>query len=216
MKKFPILVFDMDGVLLDSLAIKQDAFAALFVDYPDKLPQIRAYNEARQGVPRAVKIRHVCTEILGLEAVDAQVQALLAAYRRSLEQPMRAAPLLPGVRDFLASNVYPKFVSSSSLAQDVIAVLQQHGILANFEGVYGYPESKAEVLARLKQERGMPLVFFGDALTDYEAAQAAGVSFIGFESQGQEQFRESVPRVGDFSDQRALEAILGKLAGDRT
>jgi HAD superfamily hydrolase (TIGR01549 family) len=209
------LVFDMDGVLLDSLAIKQNAFADLFKDYPNRLPQIRSYNVDHQGIPRAVKIRHVCTQILNLEEVDELVQRLLDAYRSSLEKPMSAAPLLPGVRDFLASTPYPKFVSSSAPAQDVVAVLRQHGIFDYFEGVYGYPESKLEVLARLKQEYGMRIIFFGDALADYEAAQKAGVFFVGVESQAQEIFgNPRISKIGDFTDRRELEAILDKLARD--
>ena len=54
-----------------------------------------------------------------------------------------------------------------------------------FQGVYGSPATKAEILQRILSERRMrpeKVLLVGDSLTDWEGAKRAGTAFIGIQT----------------------------------
>jgi beta-phosphoglucomutase-like phosphatase (HAD superfamily) len=59
------IIFDLDGVLIESAEIKTDAFRMLFADYPDRLPEIIAYHQRNAGISRYNKFRYFYEKILG-------------------------------------------------------------------------------------------------------------------------------------------------------
>ena len=58
------IVFDLDGVIIESAEIKTDAFRVLFADYPDALPEIIAYHQRNSGLSRYEKLRYFYKKIL--------------------------------------------------------------------------------------------------------------------------------------------------------
>ena len=46
------IIFDLDGVIIESGEIKTRAFALLFNDYPDELPEIIAYHQKNAGISK--------------------------------------------------------------------------------------------------------------------------------------------------------------------
>lgn len=206
------LVFDFDGVILDAVTLKHRAFATIFPEYPHHLAQIIAYNASQPGVPRLDKIRHVCTQILHCPDDAATVERFLQRYAAAIEQSAAHAPLVPGVRDFLAATTLPKFIASSAPLAEVAEMVQKHGIGHHFAGLFGYPDRKPQVLQRLQQQY-QPLIFFGDAVADYTAAQSAGVAFIGVVNPDlPHRFADlPIPTIQQFTDPAAIQALLAAL-----
>lgn len=61
------IIFDFDGVIIESAEIKTDAFRTLFAGYPDMLPEIIAHHQKNSGISRYKKFRYIYEKILGQE-----------------------------------------------------------------------------------------------------------------------------------------------------
>jgi phosphoglycolate phosphatase-like HAD superfamily hydrolase len=205
------LTFDFDGVILDSEPIKLQAFSSIFADSPRALDRIRTYNTEHRGVPRTDKISYICEHILHVDNLEAAVQHYLMRYADTLHYALLHAPLITGIAHFLDQTPYPKFICSSAPATEVNTLLHAHNIAQYFVQVFGYPDRKLRVLRQLKQQY-QPLFFFGDAVVDYEAAQAACIPFIGVITPAtRDRFANiNVPIIEQFMHTRAIDTLLAQ------
>lgn len=197
------VVLDMDGVVLDSESIKLAAFHDLFADYPDHLEAIDQYNRQQRGVPRRQKFDYVLSQIIHLPPGPEILDKLSEQYSQHIRAQMLQAPLVSGVAEFLNQPEFSFYLNSSAPLDEIEQVLAIKGIRQFFKQAFGYPAAKREVLAQLGQDYSPGHVtFFGDALADFEAAQVAGVDFVGvcLDSDSCVFTSLGVPIIRDFSD----------------
>lgn len=197
-----LVVLDMDGVVFDSEIAKINAFANLFREYPKQLNAIDTYNRATRGIPRRHKFLHVITQILHLPPDDHLLDSLHKKYSIEVLREMEQVPLIPGMAEFLCVKNIAFFLNSSAPLIEIQQILTVRNMRHHFQEIFGYPSSKAEVLHSLKaQNPTHNIVFFGDALADYEAAMAASVRFIGIDSHHSSMFDDMDVRVvNNFND----------------
>ncbi|MFC8720297.1 HAD family hydrolase [Kitasatospora sp. NPDC057198] len=176
----PVLVFDLDGVLFDTEAVKlaafRDAFAPLCGADPGALERVAEYNAAHRGVPREVKIRHLLAGMPGVgEDGFAEVSG---RYRELLAERLAACGPVAGVPGFLDGDWAVRYVASSAPVTEIRAHLERHGLADAFRRLFGHPCSKERALREVTAAHpGADLLFFGDAPADLAAARAAGVAF---------------------------------------
>ena len=183
-ERFRCLVLDFDGVILESVQIKTEAFGELFARYEDTVDAIVNYHLENNGVSRFIKFKYICRELLG-QSFDASVSAKLnkkfsaIVYRRLLK-----CPFVSGARDLLSSyaNTVPIYVASASPDEELKRVIGARELDGFFTAVYGHPVNKRDVIKRaLAEQRLQPhaVAYVGDSVKDFEAARAEGVFFIG-------------------------------------
>ena len=73
------IVFDFDGVLVESAGIKTRAVRELFSEWPHAVEEMVEYHLANMGVSRYEKFRHFYENVLGEEYTE---EAGLAPGRR--------------------------------------------------------------------------------------------------------------------------------------
>ncbi|MBI3011703.1 MAG: HAD family hydrolase [Candidatus Omnitrophica bacterium] len=178
-----VRVFDFDGTLVDSTAIKWRAFDECFAGFPEHRAQIQGYCRSRHHTPRREKFQYVYEEILGL-AYTPEIEArLLARFDRETTKQIIAAREIPGAAQFLAAAAADCItgVLSSTPHETLLHILERRGWRRWFEYVQGAPVHKADWLARFKARYALTrqeLVFFGDTGEDAQAAQEAGCAFV--------------------------------------
>ncbi len=59
------IIFDLDGVILESADIKTKAFLKLFEAFPKHVDVILDYHVKNMGISRYVKLRHIYNNMLG-------------------------------------------------------------------------------------------------------------------------------------------------------
>jgi len=199
-------VFDLDGVILDSVGMKQAAFRAVFEDYPEA-DEIDAYNRANPGVPRRLKIAHVVAEICRQAATPSVIGDLEDRYRAEIADRSEAVVLMAGARELLVRDrPFECVVNSSVPRADIVEALERHGLAETFVEIHGYPKTKAGVLTRLRQtDPNRALIFLGDSQADQDAAGQAHVPFIAV---GDEIFRDPVDRISDLADTEAVVRMI--------
>lgn len=181
------LLFDFDGVILDSMKIKGDGFIELFKEYPeDSLQTLEAYHYANGGVSRFAKIRYFFNDILRTQVSEKEVEALAEKFARIIaEKLFDHSNLIGETIDYLRENFtrYNCHIVSGAEHQELNALCEHFGIQSYFKSIQGSPTIKSDLIAKVLKQysyRAEETLLIGDSINDYEAAVANRILFSGY------------------------------------
>ena len=202
------IIFDFDGVILESMDIKTKAFKELFKDYPEHLDAIVEYHIKNGGVSRYKKFSYIYNKILKLPLDENKLKVLGKEFSHLVLQEMLKCPFVHGVQEFL--DEYSKkvgiFIASGTPQEELHFIVKERGLLDYFKGVYGTPALKTEIIWHILNEEAIrkeEAIFVGDAISDYEDAKVVRIPFVArFDgSNASNPFLElKVPIIRDFND----------------
>lgn len=183
------LVFDCDGVILNSNKVKTDAFYNAALPYGKVLAeQLVDYHVNHGGISRYTKFEYFLKNIVpkdiifGNEGFEPQLKKLLAEYAQSVHQGLLECEVAPGLEELrrITPNTKWLIVSGGDQAE-LNEIFLKRELSHLFDGgIYGSPDTKDEILSR-KIKSGhitLPALFLGDSKYDYEAASKANLDFI--------------------------------------
>jgi beta-phosphoglucomutase len=179
-----LLILDFDGVILESVSVKTEAFRTLFSTEPDHVDEIVAFHIKNGGMSRFDKFRYIYDHILKKELDPATFDRLSEKFAALVFEAVIKVPFVPGAAEFLErwSEVIPLFIVSATPETELAEIVRARALTRYFRKVYGAPRKKAdcirEILAK-NGSRGSEALFVGDALNDLAAARAASVKFVG-------------------------------------
>jgi HAD superfamily hydrolase (TIGR01549 family) len=187
--RYQAVFFDFDGVILDSVGVKTDAFAAMFRSYgPEVEKAVVDYHLAHGGVSRFEKFKYYYKELLGRNIDEEELKRLGQQFNELVLEKVLASPFIPGALETLKElkeKGVPAFVVSGTPDDEIKLIVEKRGLEGYFIEVHGSPRTKSEIVADILQRHGYPAktcLFIGDAMTDYEAAKETGVAFRGITS----------------------------------
>jgi HAD superfamily hydrolase (TIGR01549 family) len=189
-RRLRAVVFDFDGVILESIDVKTRAFVALFDRWPEHADEIRRLHLENTGLSRYEKFARIHRDIIDTPLDDAELARLGDAFRRRIRDEMLACEFVPGARELLerlTADGLILFVASGTPEEEMREIIDARGLDRFFAGVYGSPATKAEILRRILAEHGFErdeVLVVGDALSDYVGARDTGVSFVARNSPG--------------------------------
>ena len=186
MRKLEAVVFDCDGVILESADLKSEAFRRIGGLFGSEI-QTRFYEYHLQhtGVSRYDKFAWLYRTELGREIEADESQKLGDLFAGYCLEAVRAAPLTPGFEDALAwfkRQGIPLFVASGTPQAELEATLDERGLTNNFQMILGTPPIKSLLLTKIITEGGFNpemVLMVGDGETDLRAAQDNGTLFFG-------------------------------------
>ena len=186
--KYKHLIFDFDGVLVESNEIRFDGFRLLFADYPhDQVQKLVEYAMSNGGMSRYEKIKYFFEEVRNEIISGDRVQVLSRQYTELVKQKVIDAEPVQGSLEFLSNNYtyYDFAIVSGSDQEELREVCKVRRIYQLFLKILGSPERKEINLSRLLSEEGWDnrsCLFIGDSLNDLEAAQINNIDFIARQS----------------------------------
>lgn len=203
------IALDLDGVVLESVDHKAEAFVATFADrWPDWEERVRCYNRSHLGVPRRDKMRHLLGLIEPGRPLDACLGALLADYADRLSDALTRFPLVAGARELIESGHHDIFICSSAPMAEIRFVLDRHGLLPMIRRIHDGATPKAEALRAISRDYERRCLFVGDAAADRRAAEEAGVPFVLRLSGPEAEALDAPVRIRDFHGFDALVVSL--------
>lgn len=179
------VAFDFDGTLVDSNAIKRQAYDAVLAGVEGAGEAIATVLRERPGDDRHAVLARVHARLQTGGARDLPPpSALVRAYGRLCEERVIACASVPGAvaaLDALAVG-HVLYLASATPEDALERVVAGRGWSAYFRGVYGGPRSKLANLERIAGREGLApgeLVYVGDGAADREAAARFGCRFFG-------------------------------------
>ncbi len=209
MKKIENLIFDFDGVILDSVKIKNDSFKELVKNY-DKTIQIKFFNYhiSNLGLSRYKKFSYL--KKLLPKNKNYIYKNIPKKFRNMLNRKMNKAKLINGVKNFLKRNKKKNlFISSGTPNYDLKKIVKKYKINHLFLEVLGSPKTKKQHIIFLKKKYKINrknTVFFGDSMSDFYAAKANKFRFI---QVGNNMKNSKVKfKIKHFREKKILEQII--------
>jgi phosphoglycolate phosphatase-like HAD superfamily hydrolase len=176
--------FDFDGVILESAEIKTEAFLELFKEYKELLPAIKQHHVNNMGVSRYKKFEWIYNHLLNRTITQTELQSLGNQFSALVFQKILQAPVVPGaipLLKFLQKKCFC-FIASGTPELELVEIVKKRRLDHYFTEVCGTPRSKQviveELILKYKLNRNH-CWFVGDANTDYDAAKATSLNFIG-------------------------------------
>ena len=184
---FKNIIFDFDGVILDSVPVKTEAFKKLFNDYPfDKVKELILYHEKNGGKSRYVKIKYFFESILE-EKID-EKKILLLANEYSLltrEELSKEKYLILDSVQFIKKNYnnLNMHIASGADENDLKYICDKLGLTQYFFSINGSPLVKDKIVANIITDNNYctnDTILIGDSINDYDAAKLNRIRFFGY------------------------------------
>ncbi len=177
-EKSEVIIFDCDGVLMDSNGVKEEAFVKITKNhFGDEAAEfIREFHRKNGGVSRRVKFQAVIDKFTPhkshlLEQLCHQFENL----SRNGILNCKLAEDCEKVLSTLSARKKLLMVLSGTPTEVLADVISQRKISQYFERLMGSPKSKIKHLIDLHDEgvlnKNKRFVFIGDSLTDFQASK---------------------------------------------
>jgi len=186
-KRYKTLVFDCDGVVLNSNQLKIEAYFDVAMQYGADEKEARAlvdHHVKLGGISRYPKFEYFLREIVKKPVTEAAMQSLLDDFGREVKRRLADCELAPGLSDLrLATRDVRWMIISGGDETELREIFIARGLDSLFDaGIFGSPANKDEILVR-ELARGnivQPALFLGDSRYDHIASKRAGLDFVFF------------------------------------
>lgn len=166
---YTTLVFDCDGVVLDSNKVKTEAFYQATLPYGKAAARDMVdYHVANGGVSRYKKFAHFLEKIAPNHTTQQgpDLEALLQAYAGYVREGLLSCEAASGLEALRRQTPNARWLIVSGGDQaELRDVFAQRGIAKWFDGgIFGSPDTKDEILARELASGNIqpPALFLGD------------------------------------------------------
>ena len=182
-KKYSTLVFDCDGVILDSNKIKTEAFRKVAERFGSQAAeQLVQYHVHNGGISRYYKFKFLLVNILGRNATQSLINKLASDYGDYVYNGLLTCSVTPGLKELRTETKDSKWMIVSGGDQDELRrVFASRELDTLFDsGIYGSPRTKDKILDTMRFEGSLkqPALFLGDSRYDHQASLNAGIEFI--------------------------------------
>lgn len=181
-----IFVFDFDGVLADSVNIKTDAFSKMYEAYGSEVQRkVVQHHLLNGGMSRYEKFFLYHKDFLNIKLEQNEIIGLADKFSDLVVNKVVNASEINGVSEFLNKfciNNKRSFIISATPESEIKEIVRRRKMDKFFQDIYGSPASKSENLRSLMSAHFVnanDILFFGDALADYNASLEVGCDFIG-------------------------------------
>jgi len=180
---YQVMLFDCDGVILNSNYIKTEAFYKVASSYGKKNAQdLVDYHLKNGGISRYVKFEYFLNEILGFPSFDNHsINNLLNSYSKIVKQSLLKCDVATDIHKLR------KLTSSSNWAvisggdqNELREVFLKRGLSHYFDlGIFGSPLNKFEIIeTKFPNLSKIKSLFIGDSIYDYEISKKFNLDFI--------------------------------------
>jgi phosphoglycolate phosphatase-like HAD superfamily hydrolase len=181
-----IIIFDFDGVIVDSMPLKNQTFKGLFTEHTHHTDAIADYLLENQAASRYEKFSHICKEILDVPFTQRNGDELSRKFSgRVVKRIIESGPVKGALRFFKGHKNIGMYVISATPPEELEHIVNHMDLKGYFRGAYGTTtrKGKGRNIERIIRTEGIErgdVLYVGDTPEDMEIARGLGVNFIGF------------------------------------
>lgn len=179
-----VIVFDFDGVLVDSNPLKNKAWFKIFENNPRVQKNIVTDVLSKNKGTRFDILRNIFEQAgFSKEEIQKNIDAGALQFDTLVQEWITERGLIPGVADTLAdfSKRFHIYINSGTPNAALNTSIEHLGIRHYFQDIYGSPPNKQENLKTILDREnisGKEAIVVGDAEEDYRSAKSQGALFI--------------------------------------
>jgi phosphoglycolate phosphatase-like HAD superfamily hydrolase len=188
--KYKVILWDFDGVLMDSMPVRDRGFEIVLSSYPrTEVEQLLVYHRKNGGLSRYVKFRYFFEELRKETISDDQVKALAQQFSEVMRRELLNKELLIDESVQFVKDYHQKLrmhIVSGSDEKELQFLCASLGLADYFLSIHGSPTPKQELVGNLMREAGYrseDVVFIGDSMNDCEAASRHNINFVGYNNE---------------------------------
>ena len=190
MDKFKTILWDFDGVIMDSMPVRDKGFEIVLKNYPPKqVSLLMEYHRNNGGLSRYHKFRYFFEEIRQESITDADINILAEEFSVVMLQNLLDSSLL--IEDsvkFIKDNYskYNMHIVSGSDGNELRHICESLGLSKYFISIHGSPTPKKQLVADLLTQnkyKNIETCLIGDSFNDLDAAEVNDISFYGYNNE---------------------------------
>lgn len=183
LNKYKTIVFDCDGVILNSNEIKSHAFYKATKHYGhETASKLVDYHIRNGGISRYEKIKYFLNYILCIDFDEEVYKDILKRFSIAVYNGLLSCEIAEGLAELKRKTEFSNWLIVSGGDQiELRRVFEERKIESFFNGgIFGSPDNKNAILCREINNKNIktPALFIGDSKYDYEVAQEAGLDFV--------------------------------------
>lgn len=180
------IIFDFDGVILDSMPIRTEGFKKIFENYDNKkVEELISFHLINGGLSRFVKIKYFFEELLETSISEEEINFFADKYSKIMKENLiNEKYLIRETVDFIKNNNNIKmFIASGSEEKELRLINESLQLSKYFLGIFGSPKNKIDIVKSIIQDNKLnknETILIGDSINDYDAAIKNDIRFFGY------------------------------------
>tara|TARA_B110000037_G_scaffold222990_1_gene301131 strand:- start:2464 stop:3117 length:654 start_codon:yes stop_codon:yes gene_type:complete len=182
--KYNTIIFDCDGVILNSNFKKIEAYRNAALEYGASSVQAEElvnHHIELTGISRYIKFKYFLKEIMSEKITDEAMKKLVNYLNEQVLELLKDCEVTSGLRELKNKTKDTSWMVASGGDQKELRYLFKKNKIDFFfsEGIYGSPSSKHEIIEKkIKNKNFYPALFLGDSLYDIQTAKKYNLDFI--------------------------------------
>lgn len=181
------ILWDFDGVILDSMEIRDSGFEIIFNNFEiSKVNLLLDYHRLNGGLSRYVKIRYFYETILKESITDEKVLEYASKFTEVMKKELlNPNKLIQDTVDFIKKNHtnFDFHIVSGSDEKELRFLCTELNLSDYFISINGSPTTKNQLVKDLLEKYcylAEQTILIGDSINDYEAAKKNNIRFYGY------------------------------------
>ena len=181
------ILFDFDGVIIDSMPVREYGFRKIFQNFDTNLvDKLIDYHELNGGLSRFIKIKYFYEKLLN-KNID---EELILEYANSFSKIMKnelinKKYLINQTVEFIINHTqnYNLHIVSGSEQNELRYLCKELDLSQYFDSIHGSPTHKNILVKELLKKLNYNIqetILIGDSINDYEAATVNNINFYGY------------------------------------
>lgn len=175
------IIFDFDGVIINSHKIKTLAFYNIFKAYGKNIGiRAKKFHLENIGKSRYYKFQFILKNILKSKFTKKKMLILDKEFDHYIENQLKKLTPSKYLIKFLENSKFKRniYISTGTPQKKIIKILKEKKLLKYFNQVYGSPKSKINHINHIKNKNNYKCIFIGDSFEDFKVSQKANIAFI--------------------------------------
>jgi phosphoglycolate phosphatase-like HAD superfamily hydrolase len=188
------ILFDFDGVIVDSARLKTQAYARIYADEdPAKVAQAVRHQQLNGGITRRATLAHFERAFFGRPGDPDSVERLAVRYGQIVYDAVVACPFIAGAQTLLnrAMGRVDMYLISGTPHEELVEIVRARNLGHFFKSLHGAPAGKPDAFKRILEKgryKSEQTLAVGDSMTECNAAAGLGIPFLGIVAPDSERF----------------------------
>jgi len=181
------ILFDFDGVIIDSMPIKTAGFRKIFEEYDaETVKPLLDFHNLNGGLSRYVKIKYFFEDVLDTPIEDIEIMRYANRFSEIVKEELNNPEhLIAEVVQFIRDNQenFNFHIVSGADEQELNYLCEQLNIAQYFKSIHGSPTHKNELVKQVMKENSYlktETILIGDSINDLEAAEVNKIGFYAY------------------------------------